>query len=93
MGGVAAAWLGRPSPGHTHKQLLVTIPSHPQTERRLQLHKSPTGSQEDTSRRYGWEGDSLTSDLEGGAKGGDRETWGGRQGGPQQTRTSPLRRE
>lgn len=31
-----------PSPGHTHKQLLVTIPSHSQTKHRLQLHKSPT---------------------------------------------------
>lgn len=59
-----------PSPGHTHIQLLVTVPSHPQTERRLQLHKPPAWSQEDTFRRYGREGDSLTPNLEGGEGGG-----------------------
>lgn len=61
-----------PSPGHTHIQLLVTVPSHPQTERRLQLHKPPAWSQEDAFRRYGREGDSLTPNLEGG-EGGPRE--------------------
>ena len=59
------------SPGHTHKQLLVTIPSHPQTKRSLQLHKSPTWSQEDAFKRCGWEGDLLTPNLESGAKGRD----------------------
>lgn len=62
-----------PLPGHTHKQLLVTIPSHTQTECRLQLHKSSTWSQEDAFRRCGWEGDLLTPNLEGGAKEGDRQ--------------------
>lgn len=63
-----------PLPGHAQKQLLVTILSHPQTKCPLQFHKSPTCSQEDTFRRYGWEGDLLTLNLEGRAEGGDRET-------------------
>ena len=73
-----------PSPGHTHIQLLVTIPSHPQTKRRLQLHKPPAWSQEDASRRYGREGDSLTPNLEGGGGQGRRERRdrSGGQGGP-----------
>lgn len=61
-----------PSPGHTHKQLLVTIPSHTQTKRSLQLHESPTWNQEDAFGRYGREGDLLTRNLEGGAE--DRES-------------------
>lgn len=79
-----------PSPGHTYKQLLVTIPSHPQTKRCLQLHKSPTWSQEDAFRRYRWEGDLLTPNLEGGVQGGGRDTDPEFKENPQQTPTSAL---
>lgn len=76
-----------PLPGHTHKQLLVTIPSHSQTERSLQLHKSSTWSQEDAFRRYGGEGDLLTPNLEGGGQ-EKRQTDPRVRKTPQQTPTS-----
>lgn len=79
-------WVAR-SPGHTHQQLLVPIPSHTQTKRSLQLHELPTWSQEDVFRRYGREGDLLTSNLEGGAeeRGSGRPPTGSHGHPPQQS--------
>lgn len=58
-------------PGHSHKKLLVTVPSHTQTKCCLQLHKSPTQTHIDAIRRYGWKGDFLIPNL---GQRGDRET-------------------
>lgn len=64
-------------PGHSHKKLLVTVPSHAQTKCCPQLHKSPTQTHIDVIRRYGWEGDFLVPNL---GERGDRETDVGGQG-------------